>query len=133
MSSDVAAVERWYYLSQYLLGSTTRDGSVTSALDGFVVIEPVPWNDQFTLDYNLEATVWGAGSSNHLAFIHPVMASTTNPGAVATARLRAQNPGVWNRPSEWPGHVGATVAGAVCDPPCPNLTTTGFRGAEQGC
>lgn len=79
---------------------------------------------------NLEATFWGAGSSNRIEFIHPVMASFTNPGAVATARLRAQNPGVWNRPSQWPGHVGSTVPGAVCDPPCPNLTTTGFKGAE---
>ena len=58
------------------------------------------------------------------------MASSTNPGAVATARLRAQNPGTWNRPSKWPGHVGSTVAGAVCNPDCPNLTSTGFRGAE---
>ena len=32
--------------------------------------------------------------------------------------------------SRRPGHVGATIAGAVCDPECPNLTTTGFKGAE---
>ena len=128
--ADLTTVERWYYLAQYLLGSTTRDGKVTSALDGFVCVEPVPWGDQFTLDYNLEATFWGAGSSNRLDFIHPVMASTTNPGAVATARLRAQNPGTWNRPSHWPGSVGRTVAGAACSPACDNLTTTGFRGAE---
>lgn len=124
-------VERWYYLSQYLLGSTTRDGKVTSALDGFVCIEPVPWADQFTLDYNLEATFWGAGSSNRLSFIHPVMASSTDPGAVATARLRAQNPGTWGRPAEWKQTVGRVVSGAVCAPDnCPNLTTTGFKGAE---
>jgi len=60
---------------------------------------------------------------------------------VATARLRAQNPGTWNRASEWPGGVGGTVPGAVCVPPCPNLTSefakqagvkefTGFKGAE---
>jgi len=128
--ASVSSVERWYYLSQYLLGCTTRDGKVTSALDGFVCIEPVPWDDQFTLDYNLEATFWGAGSSNRLDFIHPVMASSTNPGAVATARLRAQNPGVWNTPSQWHSTVGTTVAGAVCNPACPNLTTTGFRGTE---
>ena len=91
--------------SQYLLGCTTRDGKVTSALDGFVCIEPVPWGDQFTLDYNLEATFWGAGSSNRLSFIHPVMASSTNPGAVATARLRAQNPGAWNRNVNWHSKV----------------------------
>ena len=71
--TDAAVVERWYYLSQYLLGCTTRDGKVTSALDGMVVVEPVAWGDQFTLDYNLEATFWGAGSSNRLDFIHPVM------------------------------------------------------------
>ena len=83
-----------------------------------------------TISDNLEATFWGAGSSNRLDFIHPVMASSTNPGAVATARLRAQNPGVWNTPSQWHSTVGTTVAGAVCNPACPNLTTTGFRGTE---
>jgi len=123
-------VERWYYLAQYLLGCTTRDGKVTAALDGFVCVEPVPWQDQFTLDYNLESTFWGAGSSNRIEFIHPVMASTTNPGAVATARLRAQNKGTWDRHPHWPGRVGSTVPGAECDPECPNLTATGFRGAE---
>jgi hypothetical protein len=129
-SQQLGVVERWYYLAQYLLACTTRDGKVTSALDGFVCVEPVPWGDQFTLDYNLEATFWGAGSSNRLAFIHPVMASTTNPGAVATARLRAQNPGVWDRGNDWPGKVGHTIPAAMCIPSCPNLTTTGFNGTE---
>ena len=49
-SAPTYIVERWYYLAQYLLGSTSRDGKVTTALDGFVCIEPVPWADQFTLD-----------------------------------------------------------------------------------
>ena len=129
-NKDAATVERWYFLNQFLLGCTTRNGKATSALDGFVCIEPVPWNDQFTLDYNLEATFWGAGSSNRLDFIRPVMASTTNPGAVAVARLRARNPAVWNRAPKWPGLVGNTVAGAECDPACPNLTSIGFNGTE---
>ena len=59
------------------------------------------------------------------------MASTTNPGAVATARLRAQNPGTWGFAANWHSTVGKTVAGAVCNPDgCPNLTKTGFKGAE---
>ena len=59
------------------------------------------------------------------------MASTTNPGAVATARLRAQNPGTWGNAANWHSTVGKTVAGAVCNPDgCPNLTKTGFKGAE---
>jgi hypothetical protein len=53
-AADLAVVERWYYLAQYLLACTTRDGKVTSALDGLACVEPVPWGDQFTLDYNLE-------------------------------------------------------------------------------
>lgn len=131
VTAQLKAVERFYYFMSYLLAVTTRDGKVTPALDGFVVVEPVAWGDQFTLDYNLEATYWGAGSSNRLAFIHPVMASTTNPGAVATARLRAQNPGAWGLNPRWPGSVGRTVVGAVCLPDgCPNLTSTGFEGAE---
>ena len=130
-AAPLGVVERWYYLTQYLLGCTTRDGKVTSSLDGFVCIEPVAWGDQFTLDYNLEATFWGAGSSNRLAFMHPVMASSTNPGAVATARLRAQNPGTWGNNVNWHSSVGHTVAGAVClSNNCPNLTLTGFKGTE---
>ena len=54
-AAQLGIVERFYYLMQYLLACTTRDGKVTPALDGFVCIEPVPWGDQFTLDYNLEA------------------------------------------------------------------------------
>ena len=131
VTTQLGTVERWYYLTQYLLGCTTRDGKVTPALDGFVCIEPVAWDDQFTLDYNLEATFWGAGSSNRLSFIHPVMASSTNPGAVATARLRAQNPGTWGNNVNWHSFVGRTVAGATCMPDnCPNLTSTGFKGTE---
>ena len=130
-SAQLAVVERFYYFMQYLQATTTRDGKVTPALNGFVVIEPVPWGDQFTLDYNEEAQFWGAGSSNHLAFIHPVMASTTNPGAVATARLRAQSPLTWGATTPWPGVVGHTAAAAQCEPDgCPNFTATGFLGAE---
>ena len=130
-SAQLEVVERFYYFMQYLQACTTRDGKVTPALDGFVCIEPVAWKDQFTLDYNLEAQFWGAGSSNHLAFIHPVIASSTNPGAVATARLRAQSPLTWGSTTPWPGVVGHTVAAAQCAPDnCPNLTTTGFKGAE---
>ena len=130
-AAKLGIVERWYYLHQYLLACTTRDGKVTPALDGFVCVEPVAWGDQFTLDYNLEATFWGAGSSNRLSFIRPVMASSTNPGAVATARLRAQNQGAWGRDVNWDSSVGRTVAGAPCFPDgCPNLTATGFQGTE---
>jgi hypothetical protein len=60
------------------------------------------------------------------------MASTTNPGAVATARLRAQTPGTWGQDVRWPGSVGHTVAGAPCYPDgCPGMAAGGgFRGAE---
>ena len=47
-SAQLAVIERWYYMHQYLLACTTRDGKVTPALDGFVCIEPVPWGDQFS-------------------------------------------------------------------------------------
>jgi hypothetical protein len=43
VAAPLTTVERWYFLSQYLLACTTRDGKVTSSLDGFVCVEPVPW------------------------------------------------------------------------------------------
>jgi len=126
-------VERWYYLAQYLLGCTTRDGKVTPALEGFAVVEPVPWGDQFTLDYNVEATFWGAGSSNRIEFIHPIMAWSTNPGAVAAARLRAQSKGTFGNAPHWPGSVGRIAAGAVCvggNCSADEHMMGGFKGAE---
>jgi hypothetical protein len=47
-SAPLGVLERFYYFMQYLQGCTTRDGKVTPALDGFVVIEPVAWKDQFS-------------------------------------------------------------------------------------
>jgi len=54
-AAQLATVERFYYMMQYLLACNARDGKVTPALIGFVCVEPVAWGDQFTLDYNLEA------------------------------------------------------------------------------
>jgi hypothetical protein len=45
-SAQLAVVERFYFLMQYLAGCTVRDGKVTPALDGFVVIEPAAWKDR---------------------------------------------------------------------------------------
>ena len=59
--------------------SNTRDGKVTSALDGFVNHEPVAWGDQFTLDYNLEATFWGAGYGNFDIIFRPFLARFSAP------------------------------------------------------
>lgn len=59
--------------------SNTRDGSVTPALDGFVNHEPVAWGDQFTLDYNLEATFWGAGYGNFDIIFRPFLARFSAP------------------------------------------------------
>jgi hypothetical protein len=47
-SAQLAVIERFYYMMQYLQACTTRDGKVTPALVGFVCIEPVPWGDQFS-------------------------------------------------------------------------------------
>ena len=47
-SAQLAVIERFYYMMQYLQACTTRDGKVTPALNGFVCIEPVPWKDQFS-------------------------------------------------------------------------------------
>jgi hypothetical protein len=54
--ANATEIEKWYYGMQYSFGANVRQGKVTPSLSGVLVNEdPVPWNDQFTLDVR---TTW---------------------------------------------------------------------------
>lgn len=60
-------LERFWFGSQYLLGSASRRGKVPPGLWGpWVTGDTAKWHGDYTLNYNYEATFFGAGSSNHL-------------------------------------------------------------------
>lgn len=60
--------EFFWYMSQYLLRSAAGGDAEAPGLFGpFVMDDNVGWLGDLTLNYNAEATYYGAASSNHLA------------------------------------------------------------------
>lgn len=138
-NANVTLVEHYWYLQQYVLACTTRQGKIAPSLIGNLVhSDPSAWNDQLTLDYNFEANFWGAGAANHPEMYLPYIATVTNPGLVATMRGRATNPGVWKDTSssslEWTTQIGHTSSRAIIVPTPPTgypdlSNSTGYKGA----
>lgn len=59
--------ECFWFGSQYLLGSAARTGKVPPGLWGpWVTGNSAAWHGDYTLNYNFQATFYGADSSNHL-------------------------------------------------------------------
>lgn len=101
---------------QYSFGTNSREGKVAPSLSGVLVaMDPVPWKDQLTIDYNFESNYWGAGSSNRLEYMKPYVSTVTNPGTIATVRQRANKSVVWNDAPgvHWPGYPG-NAGNAFC-------------------
>jgi len=62
---DDDLVEKFYYGAQYVLGCSSRAGSVAPGLAGpWHLNGPICWSNKYTLDYNFEAPWWGVYSSN---------------------------------------------------------------------
>lgn len=136
-TSNATELEKWYYGMQYSFGTNVRQGKVAPSLSGiFNVNDPLPWNDQLTIDYNFESNFWGAGSSNHLDLIMPYIATVTSPPVLETMRERSSTPGVWNdAPNDhWPGTVGSVAGAASCPPVgnCNMLRDLGHDGGYRG-
>lgn len=61
-------IEKFYYASQYILGSSSRTGKVAPGLYGpWITTDHSSWNGDYTLDYNYETPYFGLYSSNHLS------------------------------------------------------------------
>lgn len=59
-------LEKFYYGALYVLGCSSREGSVAPGLAGpWHLNGPICWSNKYTLDYNFEAPYWGVYSSNH--------------------------------------------------------------------
>lgn len=53
---NASRLEKWYYGMQYSFGTNSRQGKVAPSLSGVLVtMDPVPWKDQLTIDYNVRA------------------------------------------------------------------------------
>ncbi|WP_186758607.1 glycosyl hydrolase family 95 catalytic domain-containing protein [Echinicola salinicaeni] len=71
-------LEKQYYLSQYNMGSLSRDPDFPPGIFGLVTKERPAWNGDYHLNYNHYAPFYGLFSSNHLE-----QASTVNAPLLA--------------------------------------------------
>ncbi len=68
------AVERWYYRSLYLAGSTLEAGRQSPGLQGVWVGENVPpWNADFHSNVNIQCVYWGMFTNNRLDLVEPYL------------------------------------------------------------
>jgi hypothetical protein len=138
-AGDATQLEKAFYGFMYAFGSNVRPGKVTPSLYGVLAAgATVDWNDQLTLDYNLESVYWGAAITNHADSLSVYASTVTNPALVSTMRQRASNPGVWNSPPSvpWPGQVGSVTGEAACagssDGVCHVASDLNHTGGYQG-
>ena len=78
----------WYF-SQYLLASSSRQGKLAPGLFGAWAWEDWPlFGNDYHWDYNMQQTVWGAYSSNHLeqTYAYNEAALALLPTAITDAR-----------------------------------------------
>jgi alpha-L-fucosidase 2 len=60
-------IEKYYYASQYLFGSTSRGNKFAPGIWGpFITRDSSAWGGDYHLNYNYQAPYWAAFSSNHI-------------------------------------------------------------------
>lgn len=65
--TDRDFLNQQWFLSQYLLACISRPGSIAPGMVGPWIWEDFPaWGNDYHWDYQMQATIWGAYSSNHL-------------------------------------------------------------------
>ena len=65
-------IEKFYYMSHYIIASAARTGKVAPGLYGpWVTVDTPNWNGDYTLDYNHQMPYYGLYSSNHIATTDP--------------------------------------------------------------
>ena len=70
---DLDTVMKYYYAAQYILGCTVREGELAPGIMGIWCTTDSPmWNGHYQLNYNYNAPVYGAGSSNRAELNLPV-------------------------------------------------------------
>jgi hypothetical protein len=83
-------IEKEYYASLYLLGSTSRSGEAAPGLWGVWVMTDPNWNGDYTLNYNYEVPFYAAFPTNHVsladAYDKPVIDWVPNAQALASMR-----------------------------------------------
>ena len=91
-------IERYYYGSQYLLASCSRNRAFPPSLYGnWTTLDGPSWQADYHLNYNHEAPWWGVYSSNHVELADPY--DTPVLEYVETAKANARDllrvPGVY--------------------------------------
>ncbi len=69
---DDAALEKWWYTSLYLCGSTLEPGCQSPGLQGVWIKESVPaWFGDYHSNVNIQAVYWGLYAANRVDYLEP--------------------------------------------------------------
>ncbi|KAK3260969.1 hypothetical protein CYMTET_30102, partial [Cymbomonas tetramitiformis] len=101
---EAPLVERFWYGAAYILALSSRPGSTAPGMYGpFATMDEMRWQGGMTLNYNAEATFYGAVASGHpellLSFFAPIMAYARSWGGMWAKQL-FRCPGVY-----FSGHI----------------------------
>tara|TARA_B110000208_G_scaffold170379_1_gene211868 strand:+ start:120 stop:2885 length:2766 start_codon:yes stop_codon:yes gene_type:complete len=143
-SSELFAIEGWYYGMLYLIGASFAPGKVgTSHYGPFNLHDSPQCHGQLTLDYNTIAVLFGLGSGNRIEWTIPLINTLSRDDLYNLGKQRAAHIS-WKgvNPFGGVGHsapFGAAVADFGCgvksfDPEggCP-ASFGGFSGIELPC
>ncbi|MBD3003936.1 hypothetical protein [Streptomyces sp. 5-10] len=82
------SLEKYYYGSQYLLGSSSRRGSTGPGLWGpWGTTDTPEWNGGYFLNYNALAPYYGAFSSNRIDIAEPMIQAVLDYRSTGTANI----------------------------------------------
>ncbi|MGE5294044.1 MAG: glycosyl hydrolase family 95 catalytic domain-containing protein [Solirubrobacterales bacterium] len=103
-------IERTYYGSMYVFGSSVRIGKYPAGCNGFPVNDNVPWGGDYHWNYNNEALFYGAYSSNRVDLSEPYDRTVLEANVFGKRQAKAAGvPGTLFFMATAPGHLNEAV------------------------
>jgi len=136
LGSNHQLLEGFYYGSQYNLALTTRPQEVFPGLWGVFTSDTPGWNGDHTLDYNVQANIYGSASSNHMEQIIPYLDQIASDWHLTLSALRANANWLAKGSAAGPGATSQSMACGYMENPyedpaiCPNITGGHYEGIE---
>jgi hypothetical protein len=131
-------LEGFWYGAQYLLGSTTRLGSIPPGLWGvWALLDAIGWNGDYTIDYNAQANYYGACSSNRCEIVRPLLDTIASDWHLEVSRQRAGANWLAKGSAGGPGQTSQSMCCGYMDQAyenphiCPSTSPGNYSGIEM--
>ena len=92
-NEDLAAIQKYYYAAQYMLGCSVREDNVAAGLYGiWHANDNASWHSDYHLNYNFISTFYGLATSNRVSMLLPATKALLDyvPQGIANAASTEQ-------------------------------------------